>query len=46
MYMIKIENGLLFIPRDFSQDVSETPFSFILYFNYDPSINETNYNRY
>ena len=37
--IVKIENGLFQIPYDLSEEVSETPFTFILYFNYDPSIN-------
>ena len=40
--MIKVENGLFNILYDFSEEVNETPFTFILYFNYDPAINEYN----
>ena len=39
-YMKKIPDGIFEIPDDFSGEVEETPFTFILYFNYDPSINE------
>ena len=39
-HMIKINEGIFSVPDDFEGDISETPFTFILYFNYDPSINE------
>ena len=38
--MIKIEDEMFQIPTDFNGIISETPFKLILYFNYDPSINE------
>ena len=44
-YMKKIPDGIFEIPDDFSGEVEETPFTFILYFNYDPSINEYNSRR-
>ena len=43
--IVKIEKGLFQIPNDLSEEVAETPFTFILYFNYDPAINEYNYAR-
>ena len=41
-YMTKIPDGMFYIPDDFNGEISETPFTFILYFNYDPSINDLN----
>ena len=41
-HMTKIQDGLLYIPTDSSFEVTETPFTFILYFNYDTSINDIN----
>ena len=40
--MVKIEKGLFQIPYELSEEVTETPFTFILYFNYDPTINGYN----
>lgn len=39
-HMIKIDQGIFEVPNDFNGDINETPFTFILYFNYDPLINE------
>ena len=39
-HMIKIDKGVFGIPDDFNEEISETPFTLILYFDYDPSINE------
>ena len=39
-HMIKVEQGIFKVPNDFNGDINETPFTFILYFNYDPLINE------
>ena len=38
--MIKIDKGIFSVPNDFNEDINETPFTFILYFNYEPSIND------
>ena len=39
-YMVKIDNGLLYIPTDSNYEVTEAPFTFILYFNYDENFND------
>ena len=39
-YMVQIEDGMLYIPTDSNYEVSETPFTFILYFNYDATFND------
>ena len=39
-HTIKIEDGIFLVPTDFEGKVSETKFTFIMYFNYDPSIYE------
>ena len=38
--MVQIEDGMLYIPTDSNYEVSETPFTFILYFNYDATFND------
>ena len=44
-YMVKIDNGLFSIPNDFNGEINDTPFTLILYFEYDISINEINSSR-
>ena len=39
-HTVKIEDGIFQVPNDISGKVSETKFTCILYFNYDPSIYE------
>ena len=41
-HMTKIIGGQFTIPNDLETEVNETEFTFILYFNYDPAINEYN----
>lgn len=41
-HIIKINDGIFDIPENFSGEVSETKFTFVLYFNYDPSIYDNN----
>ena len=42
-YIEKIINGSFTIPEDLDTEVSETEFTFILYFSYDPKINDIEY---
>lgn len=38
--MIKVEKGELYLPGDLDKDVPEIIFSFLLYINYNPKIND------
>ena len=38
--MVKVHDGNLYIPENFHGEISETKFTFIIYFNYDPSLYE------
>ena len=39
-YVTKVNYGRFTIPNDLNTDINNTEFTLILYFNYDPSINE------
>ena len=41
-HMTKIIDGKFTIPNDLENEMNETEFTFILYFNYDPVINQYN----
>ena len=41
--MERITNGRFTIPSDMENEVSETEFTFILYFRYNPEINDEEY---
>lgn len=44
-HIVKVNNGNFLIPNDLDGDVNEIEFTFILYFYYDPEINEQDTKR-
>ena len=44
-HIVKVNNGSFLIPNDLDGEVNETEFTFILYINYDPEINQQEIKR-